>query len=118
MSRHHALSAIGRVESTGLNREAFSDADIQARKTVLSWASRRGYEVAGDAIGNLFVMRPGVGGDAPVVTGSHIDSQPKGGAYDGQFGVLAALETLEALDDASIQTARPVWAVVWANEEG
>lgn len=72
-----------------------------------------------DDIGNTFVVRPGTDRNAqPIVTGSHIDSQPAGGPYDGQFGVVAAFETLAALDDADIVTRRPVWAAVWSNEEG
>ena len=72
-----------------------------------------------DAIANLFVRRPGRDPDAaPVVAGSHMDSQPAGGRFDGIFGVLAGLEALEALDDAGIATERPLDVVAWTNEEG
>jgi N-carbamoyl-L-amino-acid hydrolase len=85
----------------------------------LEWAAARRYEPAVDAIANLFVRRPGRDADAaPVVAGSHMDSQPAGGRFDGIFGVLAGLEALEALDDAGVATARPLDVVAWTNEEG
>jgi beta-ureidopropionase / N-carbamoyl-L-amino-acid hydrolase len=118
LAHHRDLAAIGAL-GTGLSREALTDADLQARELVRSWADGRGYRLAMDAIGNAFIRRPGRDeGLDPVVTGSHIDSQPAGGAYDGAFGVLAAFEVLEALDDAGIATRRPVEAVIWTNEEG
>ena len=86
-----------------------------------SWNGRRerGYLPAVDGIANLFVRRPGrAPGAAPVVAGSHMDSQPAGGRFDGIFGVLAGLEALEALDDAGIATERPLDVVAWTNEEG
>lgn len=119
LGRHEELAAIGGLHPQGLNREAFTDADLRARLLLLSWAEARRFEAAMDDIGNLFVMRRGEADDAsPVVTGSHIDSQPAGGPYDGQYGVLAAFEALEAMDDAGITSRRPAWMVVWANEEG
>ena len=78
----------------------------------------RGYRPAVDDIANLFVRRSGRdAGAAPVVAGSHMDSQPAGGQFDGIFGVLAGLEALEALDDAGIATMRPIDVVAWTNEE-
>jgi N-carbamoyl-L-amino-acid hydrolase len=72
-----------------------------------------------DGIGNLFIRRPGQEDAlAPIVTGSHLDTQPAAGAFDGAFGVLAAFEALEALDGASVPTRRPVEVAIWANEEG
>jgi N-carbamoyl-L-amino-acid hydrolase len=119
LAQHEALAAIGRIPPSGLNRTAFSQADTAARQLLLRAAQTRGRDVLMDDIGNTFVVRPGTNPDAlPIVTGSHVDSQPAGGPFDGQFGVIAAFETLEALDDAGITTRHPVWAAVWSNEEG
>src|ERR1019366_3084689 len=118
-ARHEQLRAIGAVGLTGVSREAFTEADFEARRLVSSWAAERGYPLVMDDIGNLFIRRPGREETlAPIVTGSHLDSQPAGGAFDGAFGVLAAFEALEALDGASVVTRRPVEVAIWANEEG
>ena len=83
------------------------------------WAKARGFSIFTDAIGNLFVRREGSDATAlPVMSGSHMDSQPTGGRFDGMYGVLAAFEALEALEDAGLKTKRPVMAVAWTNEEG
>jgi len=117
--RHMDMAEIGATPKGGVNRQALSEEDRAARRRLAEWAWARGYEVAQDAMANLFVRRPGTEPNAePVLTGSHLDSQPKGGRFDGAFGVLAAFETLEALDDAGVRTRRPVEAVSWTNEEG
>ncbi len=117
--RHMAMAEIGAIAGNGVNRQALSAEDIRARALLLGWAAARGYEPAVDDIANLFIRRPGRDpGAPPVVAGSHMDSQPTGGRFDGIFGVLAGLEALEALDDAGIATARPVDVVAWTNEEG
>ncbi|HXF65385.1 MAG TPA: M20 family metallo-hydrolase [Burkholderiales bacterium] len=117
--RHMAMAEIGASAGGGVNRAAFSEEDIAARKLLLAWARARGFAVAVDAIGNLFVRRPGKdSAAAPVMTGSHMDSQPRGGRFDGIYGVLAGLEALEALEEAGVKTRRPVELVAWANEEG
>jgi beta-ureidopropionase / N-carbamoyl-L-amino-acid hydrolase len=117
--RHMAMAEIGAIEGNGVNRQALSAEDIRARALLLGWARARGYEPAVDDIANLFIRRPGRDPDAaPLLAGSHMDSQPTGGRFDGIFGVLAALEALEALDDAGIATARPIDLVAWTNEEG
>ena len=78
-----------------------------------------GFAVSLDPVGNLFIRRDGSARDAePVMSGSHMDSQPTGGRFDGIYGVLAAFEALEALEDAGVKTSRPVMAVAWTNEEG
>jgi N-carbamoyl-L-amino-acid hydrolase len=119
LDRHAQLASIGAIDPVGMNRQALTDADIEARRLVLSWAAERGYGTAIDDIGNMFIRRPGRDESAmPIVTGSHIDSQPAGGPFDGAFGVLAACEVLEALEDAGIVTERPVEVAVWTNEEG
>jgi beta-ureidopropionase / N-carbamoyl-L-amino-acid hydrolase len=117
--RHMEMAKLGATAKGGVNRQALSAEDAAARKLLGGWAAARGYEMFTDPIGNLFVKRPGTDPDAkPVLSGSHLDSQPTGGKFDGTYGVLAAFEVLEALDDAGIATKRPVMAVAWTNEEG
>jgi N-carbamoyl-L-amino-acid hydrolase len=117
--RHMAMAEIGKIRGGGVSRQALSGDDVRARALLLEWAAARGYVPTVDAIANLFVRRPGREPDAaPVVAGSHMDSQPAGGRFDGIFGVLAGLEALEALDDAGVVTARPLDVVAWTNEEG
>lgn len=116
---HMEMAAIGAIPGNGVNRQALSREDIAARKLLISWAAARHYEIGIDGIGNLFVRRPGSEpGLAPVMTGSHMDSQPMGGRFDGMYGVLAGLEVMEALDEAGVQTRRPIDLVAWTNEEG
>ena len=113
------MAEIGAIPGNGVNRQALSDEDIAARELLVDWARRRGYAVAVDDAANLFVRRPG--GDpslAPVLTGSHMDSQPRGGRFDGIYGVIAGLEAIEAIDDAGAATRRPIELVAWTNEEG
>ena len=117
--RHLAMAKIGRTERGGVNRQALTPEDAEGRNLLLSWAAQRNYSASIDAIGNLFVRRPGLDAQAaPVMTGSHLDSQPTGGNFDGVFGVLAGLEVLETLDDNGLTTLRPIELVVWMNEEG
>jgi N-carbamoyl-L-amino-acid hydrolase len=117
--RHMEMAQIGAIPGNGVNRAALSKEDIAARKVLIGWARSRNFEVAVDAIGNLFVRRPGSDpAAAPVMTGSHMDSQPRGGRFDGIYGVLAALEALEAMDEAGVKTRRPIELVAWTNEEG
>ena len=106
--RHMAMAEIGKIPGGGVSRQALSGDDIRARALLLEWAGARGYRPAVDDIANLFIRRSGRdAGAAPVVAGSHMDSQPAGGRFDGIFGVLAGLEALEALDDAGIATDAP-----------
>ena len=117
--RHLDMAKLGGTPKGGVNRQALSPEDAAARNLLGRWAQARGYALSTDAIGNLFVKRAGTRTDAaPVLSGSHMDSQPTGGRFDGIYGVLAAFEALEALDDAGVKTARPVMAVAWTNEEG
>jgi beta-ureidopropionase / N-carbamoyl-L-amino-acid hydrolase len=117
--RHMAMAEIGAIAGNGVNRQALSPEDIRARALLLEWAGTRGWQPAADPIANLFVRRPGRDpAAAPVLAGSHMDSQPAGGRFDGIFGVLAALEALEALDAAGIATERSIDLVAWTNEEG
>ena len=117
--RHAAMAKLGGTPRGGVNRQALSPEDAAARNQLAAWATARGFAVFTDAIGNLFVRRDGTDANAsPVMSGSHMDSQPTGGRFDGMYGVLAAFEALEALEDAGIATRRPVMAVAWTNEEG
>jgi N-carbamoyl-L-amino-acid hydrolase len=112
------LACIGERPAGGVDRQAMSDADLQARRFLASYARSLGCEVRQDVAGNLFFRRDGSEGGAPVMTGSHIDTQPAGGKLDGAYGVCAGLEVLAALRDMGASTRRPVEVVVWANEEG
>jgi len=117
--RHADMAKLGGTPKGGVNRQALSAEDAAARNLLMSWAAARGFQTFTDTIGNLFVRRDGADGNAPpVMSGSHMDSQPTGGRFDGMYGVLAAFEALEALEDAGIRTRRPVIAVAWTNEEG
>ena len=117
--RHADMAKLGGTPKGGVNRQALSAEDAAARNQLMGWAKARGFSISTDAIGNLFVRREGSDPKAlPVMSGSHMDSQPTGGRFDGMFGVLAAFEALEALEDAGIRTRRPVIAVAWTNEEG
>jgi N-carbamoyl-L-amino-acid hydrolase len=117
--RHMAMARLGARSDGGVNRQALSGEDIAARRTLIGWAEARGFACAVDPIGNLFVRRAGTEpGLPPVLTGSHLDSQPTGGKFDGTYGVLAGFEVLEALEDKQIATRRSIEAVAWTNEEG
>lgn len=113
------LAEIGAIDGGGVCRLALSEEDARARQLLARWAGTRGYTLHVDAAANLFVRREGTQPDAPaVLTGSHLDTQPAGGRFDGAYGVLSGLEVLEALDDAGLRTRRPVEVVAWTNEEG
>ena len=117
--RHADMAKLGGTPKGGVNRQALSPEDAAARNQLAAWAKARGFAISTDAIGNLFVRREGSDpAAAPVLSGSHMDSQPTGGRFDGMYGVLAAFEVLEALEDAGARTRRPVVAVAWTNEEG
>jgi beta-ureidopropionase / N-carbamoyl-L-amino-acid hydrolase len=117
--RHVDMARLGGTPKGGVNRQALSAEDAAARNLLASWATARGFSIFTDAIGNLFVRRDGTDATTlPVMSGSHMDSQPTGGRFDGMYGVLAAFEALEALEDSGTKTKRPVMAVAWTNEEG
>jgi len=117
--RFEAFSRIGATDAGGVDRPALTDANREARDTLVGWFEDAGLEVTVDRMGNIFGRREGDRADAaPVVFGSHVDSVTRGGRFDGVVGVLGALEVVEALNDAGRPTARPLEVVSWTNEEG
>lgn len=117
--RHMDLAKIGATDGGGVHRLALSQRDIEAHCLLDTWARARGFTTELDAIGNMFICRPGTSPEAvPVASGSHTDTQPFGGRFDGALGVLAAFEALETFEDHGIETPRPVEVAIWNNEEG
>jgi N-carbamoyl-L-amino-acid hydrolase len=113
------LARIGATKKGGVCRLALSELDGEARALFIGWCKEAGCTVKVDAIGNIFARRPGQDDRAPaVVTGSHIDTQPSGGKFDGNYGVLAGLEVVRTLNDLGVKTRAPVEVAVWTNEEG
>ena len=112
------LAELGKYEY-GINRGLATPQERKARELFVKWATESGYQLTQDAIGNLFARRNGSDpAAAPILVGSHLDTVPTGGAYDGAYGVVAALCALEQLDSEGIATRHPVEAVAWAGEEG
>ncbi len=118
MARLDALAQVGAAENGACCRLALSDADKAGRDLVVSWMREHGLAVSVDAVGNVFGMRAGRTEGKPVMTGSHIDTVRTGGRYDGNYGVLAGLEVVRALDRAGIVTSRPLCVAFFTNEEG
>ncbi len=113
------LAEIGATPKGGVCRIALTELDGQGRALFTRWAQALGCTLRADAIGNLFARRAGTDESLPAVaTGSHIDTQPTGGKFDGNYGVLAGLEVLQTLNDAGIRTRAPLEVCVWTNEEG
>jgi N-carbamoyl-L-amino-acid hydrolase len=113
------LAEIGAIPGNGVNRAALTAGDRKARRLMIGWAHEIGASVSIDEANNLWLRVEGTDPDAaPVVTGSHLDSQPKGGRFDGAYGVVAGLEAICALHDTGLVTKRPIEVVAWTNEEG
>ncbi|WP_338910518.1 Zn-dependent hydrolase [Mycetohabitans rhizoxinica] len=113
------MARIGATPRGGVCRLALTDLDKQARDLIVDWAKAAGCTVSVDRMGNVFMRRAGRDDTLPpVVTGSHADSQPTGGRFDGIYGVLGGLEVIRALNDHGIVTERPIETVIWTNEEG
>jgi beta-ureidopropionase / N-carbamoyl-L-amino-acid hydrolase len=113
------MARIGATPKGGVNRLALTDLDRESRDLFIQWCHSAGLTIAIDAMGNIFGRRPGRRNDlAPVVAGSHLDTQPTGGKFDGAYGVLAALEVVRTLNDLGVETERPIEIVSWTNEEG
>ena len=113
------LARLGATAKGGVCRLALTDLDRQARDLFVQWCEAAGCSVTVDAIGNIFARRAGRNPALPpVMTGSHIDTQPTGGKFDGCYGVMAGLEVIRTLNDLQIETQAPIEVVVWTNEEG
>ena len=112
------LAQIGALEGGGCARLALSDEDKAGRDLVVGWMKALGLEVQIDAIGNVLGLRAGREKLAPIMTGSHIDTVRTGGRYDGNYGVLAGLEVVRALNAAKVTTRRPIAVAFFTNEEG
>ena len=113
---HMDMARIGATPEGGSNRPALSHADAEARALLLRWAEPLGLRLHRDGIGNLFLRRPGTAPRPAVAFGSHLDTVPTGGRFDGVFGVLAGLEVMRTLHDVPLPA--PLELVVWTNEEG
>jgi len=113
------LARIGATAKGGVKRLALTDLDKQGRDLVVRWGREAGMSITIDQIGNVFMRRDGVDNTLPpVMTGSHIDTQPTGGKFDGNYGVLAGLEVVRTLNDLNIRTQAPIEVAFWTNEEG
>lgn len=113
------LAQIGATPKGGVCRLTLTDLDKQGRDLVTRWAREAGMSVTIDKIGNGFMRRPGRNNSLPpIMTGSHIDTQPTGGKFDGNYGVLAGLEVVRTLNDHGIETEAPIEVAFWTNEEG
>jgi N-carbamoyl-L-amino-acid hydrolase len=113
------MAKIGATPKGGVCRLALTDLDKEGRDLIVSWAKEAGCTVTVDQMGNVFMRRAGRNPNAlPVMTGSHADSQPTGGRFDGIYGVLGGLEVIRSLNDHGIETEHPVEVVIWTNEEG
>ncbi|MCW5230611.1 hydantoinase/carbamoylase family amidase [Verminephrobacter eiseniae] len=114
-----ALARIGATPGGGVDRQALSAQEIASWRTMIDWALPARLEPSTDAAGNLFIALPGADRNAPpVLTGSHLDSQPGGGRFDGVYGVLAALEVLTTLAGHGVHPPVDIICVAWMNEEG
>ena len=113
------MARIGAIPNHGVNRACLTEDDRTARRLLIDWAERIGASVSVDAAANLWLRVEGTDpGTAPVLTGSHMDTQPQGGRFDGIYGVIAGLEAINALHDAGVRTRHPIEVVAWTNEEG
>ena len=113
------MAVIGATDKGGCNRQALTDLDKQGRDLFRSWCEEAACTIRVDKMGNIFARRAGSDNSLPaVIAGSHLDTQPTGGKFDGVYGVLAALEVIRSLNDAGVETRHPLEAVVWTNEEG
>ena len=115
----HEIAGIGPGIAGGSNRQTLTDEDGEARHLFQKWCEDAGCTMGVDQMGTMFATRPGTDPDAlPVMVGSHLDTQPTGGRYDGVLGVLGALEIVRTMNDLDIKTKHPVCVVNWTNEEG
>ena len=115
----HEIALIGPGVAGGCNRQTVTDEDAEGRALFQKWCEEAGMTMGVDQMGTMFMARPGTDPDAlPVYVGSHLDTQPTGGRYDGVLGVLAGLEIVRTMNDLNIQTKHPIVVTNWTNEEG
>ena len=113
------MAKIGPGVAGGCNRQTLTDADSEGRHLFQRWCEAAGMTMGVDTMGNMFATRAGTDADAlPVYMGSHLDTQPTGGKYDGVLGVLGALEVVRTMNDMGVRTKRPIVVTNWTNEEG
>ena len=113
------LAKIGATPKGGVRRLTLTDVDKRGRDQFVAWCKAAGLSIEVDGIGNIFGRRAGTdAGALPVAIGSHLDSQPSGGKFDGAYGVMAGLEIVRTLNDAGVKTLAPLEVVSWTNEEG
>ncbi len=113
------LAQIGATPKGGVKRMTLTDLDRQGRDRFVDWCKAEGMTTRVDAIGNIFARRAGTDASAaPVMTGSHLDTQPSGGKFDGAYGVMAGLEVVRRLNELGLQTRAPIEVAAWTNEEG
>ncbi len=113
------MAKIGPGVAGGCNRQTLTDADGEGRHLFARWCAEAGMTMGVDTMGNMFATRQGAEPDAlPVYMGSHLDTQPTGGKYDGVLGVLGALEVVRTLNDMGVRTRHPIVVTNWTNEEG
>ena len=113
------MALIGPGVAGGCNRQTLTDADAEGRRLFQSWCEAAGMTMGVDTMGNMFMTRPGTDPSAlPVYMGSHLDTQPTGGKYDGVLGVLGALEVVRTMNDLGVKTKHPIVVTNWTNEEG
>jgi N-carbamoyl-L-amino-acid hydrolase len=113
------LARIGATAKGGVRRITLTPADRDGRELFARWCREAGLELRVDAIGNMFARRSGADPDAaPIMMGSHLDTQPNGGKFDGAYGVMAGLEVIRTLNDAGVKTRAPLEIAAWTNEEG
>lgn len=112
------MAKIGGTPAGGCNRQALTAEDAEGRALFKRWCEQAGCTVAVDRLGSMFARRAGTEDLPPVLIGSHLDTQPTGGKFDGVLGVLAGLEVMRALQESGVQTRRPIELVNWTNEEG
>lgn len=118
LARLEVLAQIGKIADGGVSRVALSDADREGRDQLVAWMKAAGLEVRIDRIGNIFGLRAGREDLPPLLSGSHLDTVTEAGRFDGSYGVLAALEVAETLNDHGIETRHPLAVVSFTNEEG
>ncbi len=113
------MARFGAIPGDGVNRACLTPLDREARRLLCAWAAEAGAFVSVDEAANLWLRRDGMDpAAAPVVTGSHMDTQPQGGRFDGIYGVIAGLEAVQAMQELNLRVRRPIEVVAWTNEEG